>query len=67
MKFHDYKDFKKKLTNEKNYQILIFSLNIDQKEKIRSMIFFKNSIINRKNNEIQSYIRYERLYSMCHV
>ena len=30
-----------KLNDEKNYQILIFSLNIDLKQRIRSMIFLK--------------------------
>ena len=45
---------KKKLNDEKNDQILIFSLNIDQRQKVRSMIFSKDLIINQKRkNSLQ--------------
>ena len=39
---------KKNQRIQKNYQILIFSLNIDQKQEIRSMIFLENLIIKRE-------------------
>ena len=39
---------KRHLDDEKNYQLLIFSLNIDQKQRIRSMIFSKNSESKKK-------------------
>ena len=60
-----------KINNKINYQILIFSLNIDQKLKIRSMIFSKirlrvkkNRIIEKKN-EMSSCIRHQKLSFMC--
>ena len=44
---------KKKSNDEKNYQILISSLNIDLRQKISSMIFFEDLIMNqKKKNEL---------------
>ena len=45
------KTLKKNLNDEKNYQILIFTLNINQKQKIRSMIFSKDSIMNGRKKD----------------
>ena len=60
------KILKKKLSN------FDFFIKYRSKAKIRSMMFSKNSIMNRKkkicykkNNEIRSYIRYEKFYFMC--
>ena len=50
------KSFKKKLNVKKNYQILIFLFNIDQKHNIQWMIFSENSIISRKKKFVTKKI-----------
>ena len=42
-----------KLNDKKNYQILSFSLNIDQKQQIQLMISSKNSIMSRKKKFVK--------------